>query len=150
MTFNVHCFHVYPVSKCGNKPGMQLGNLIAIIKSNVLSSQEMYIKFLLQNLPALKYVKSTELSLHQMILRSTGNLRTRTGIVPYSKTCEVFENTIKSKKIDPQLIVHVLIHMEFCQEIKEVDTLQKYKGHFNPRWVLSQLHLFRGFYSVHV
>ena len=46
---------------------------------------------------------------------------TRTGVVTYSRIYEVFENAIKSKKIDPQLIVHFLIHMEFCQEVKEVD-----------------------------
>ena len=34
---------------------------------------------------------------------------------------EVFKNAIKSKKTDTQLIIHFLIHMEFCQEIKEVD-----------------------------
>ena len=58
MTFNVHCFHVYFVSKCGDKPGMQLGNLMEIIKSNVLSSKEMYVKVLPQNLPALNEVCS--------------------------------------------------------------------------------------------
>ena len=160
MPFNVHCFHVYLVSKCGDKPGMQLGNLMDIIKSNVLSSKEMYIEFLPQNyipvlpqnLPALKKVCSDlnkrgimlfvqaqtvedswiiidkDLLLHKV----NGTVfapddftehreLTRTGIVPYSKICEVFENAIKSKKIDPQLIIHFLIHMEFCQEVKELD-----------------------------
>ena len=152
MTFNVHCFHVYLVSKCRNEPGMQLGNLMEIIKSQILSSKEMYVKFLPQNLPALKevcsdlnkrgimlFVQAQTVEDSWIIIDKDLLLReingtvfapddftehrelTRTGIVPYSKICEVFENAIKSKKIDPQLIVHFLIHMEFCQEVKEVD-----------------------------
>ena len=152
MTFNVHCFHVYLVSKCGDKPGMQLGNLMEIIKFNVLSSKEMYVKVLPQNLPALKevcsdlnkrgiilFVQAQTVEDSWIIIDKDLLLRevngtvfapddftehrelTRTGVVPYFKICEVFDNAIKSKKIDPQLIIHFLIHMEFCQEIKEVD-----------------------------
>ena len=58
MTFNVHCFHVYLVSKCRDKPAMQLGNLMEIIMSNILSSKEVYLQFLPQDLPALKAVCS--------------------------------------------------------------------------------------------
>ena len=149
MTFNVHCFHVYLVSKCGYKPGMQLGNLMEIIKSNILLRKQM---FLPQNLPALKevcsdlnkrgimlFVQAQTVEDSWIIIDKDLLLREvngtlfapadftehreliRTGIVPYSKICEVFDNAIKSKKIDPQLIVHFLVHMEFCQEIKEVD-----------------------------
>ena len=155
MTFNVHCFHVYLVSKCGENPGMQLRNIMEIIKSNVISSKEMYVHFLPQNLPALKevcsdlnkrgimlFVQAQTVENSWIIIDKDLLLRevngtvfapddftehrqlTRTGVVPYSKICEVFENTIKSKKINPQLVVHFLVLMQFCQEIKEVDILK--------------------------
>ena len=40
VTFVAHCFHVYLVSECGSKPGMQLGHLMQTIQSDPLSSKE--------------------------------------------------------------------------------------------------------------
>ena len=49
---------------------------------------------------------------------------TRTGVVPFSKICSEFDELIKTKEIDPQLIVDFLVHMEFCREMTEDDGLR--------------------------
>ena len=146
VTFRAHCFHVYLVSECGSKPGMQLGPLMKTIQSNPLSSKE---KFLPQTFEALHKTCSNISKRGIMLYIETKNIEsswiiidkdmlfrevngsvfapdsftehkelTRTGVVPFSKICSVFE------ELHPELIVDFLVHMEFCQEIKEEDLLK--------------------------
>ena len=49
---------------------------------------------------------------------------TRTGVVPFCKICSEFDKLIKTKEVDPQLIVDFLVHMEFCREMTEDDGLR--------------------------
>ena len=152
VTFIAHYFHVFLVSKCGSKPGMQLSHLMKTIESDPLSSKE---KFLPQTLEALHeacsninkrgvllYIQTKSIESSWIIIDKDVLLRevngsvfspegftehkelTRTGVVPFSKICNVFEELIKAKETDPQLIVDFLVHMEFCREIKEEDLLK--------------------------
>ena len=152
VTFVAHCFHVYLVSECGSKPGMQLGPLMQTILSDSLSSKE---KVLPQSLEALheacsniskrgimlyiqkKSVESSWIIIDKdMLLREVNGSvfapdsfdehkeLTRTGVVPFSKICSVFEELIKTKATDPELIVDFLVHMEFCREMTEEDGLK--------------------------
>ena len=152
VTFHAHCFHVYLVSECGSKPGMQLGRLMQTIQSDPLSSKE---KFLPQSLEALHeacsniskrgimlYIQTKSVESSWIIIDKDMLLRevngsvfapdsfaehkelTCTGVVPFSKIRSVFEELIKTKATDPELIVDFLVHMEFCREIKEEDLLK--------------------------
>ena len=56
MPFQVHCFHVYLISKCGDKPGLQLGELFQTIQHDIQSSDEAYVTFLPQDLSSLREV----------------------------------------------------------------------------------------------
>ena len=50
VSFQSHCFHVYLVSECGDKAGLQLGSLMKAIKSAPLSSREKFLPHTLQAL----------------------------------------------------------------------------------------------------
>ena len=152
VTFHAHCFHVYLVSECGSKSGMQLGPLMQTIQSDPLSGKE---KFLPQSLEALHeacsniskrgimlYIQTKSVESSWIIIDKDMLLRevngsvfapdsfsehielTRTGVVPFSKICSVFEELIKTKATDPELIVDFLVHMEFCREMTEEDGLK--------------------------
>ena len=56
MPFQVHCFHVYLISKCGDKPGLQLGELFQTIQHDIQSSDETYVRFLPKDLSSLREV----------------------------------------------------------------------------------------------
>ena len=115
ITFVAHCFHVYLVSECGSKPGMQLGPLMQTIESDPHSSKE---RFLPQSLEALheacsninnrgamlyietKTVESSWIIIDKDMLLCEVNGSvfapdsfaehkelTRTGVVPFSKIC---------------------------------------------------------------
>ena len=58
---------------------------------------------------------------------------TRTGVVPFSKIYSIFKELIKSKEIEPQLIVDFLVHMEFCREMTEEDGLKLVTG-IHPKY----------------
>ena len=151
ITFHVHCLHVYLVSKCGGKPGMKLGDLITTIESNPLS-KEQYLPqnieslhktcCVLKQVGILLYIQRKCIEDGWVILDKDVLLReingsvfapedfreykelTRTGVVPFSKICSELTDLIRAKKIDPQLIVDFLVHMEFCREMTEDDGLR--------------------------
>ena len=151
MTFHAHCFHVYLVSKCGSKPGMQLGDLMKTIQSDPSSEEwflpksmadlyeacsslsKMGIMLFIQTKPAESswIIIDKDLLLHKVNGSvfapedfSEHKELTRTGVVPLSKICSEFDELIKTKEIDPQLIVDFLVHMEFCREMTEDDGLR--------------------------
>ena len=144
MTCVAHCLHVYIISNCGSKPGMKLGDLVKVIKSDEKNSilpdtiESLHTTCSnLSKMGILLYIQrnSKESSWividRDMLLREVnGSIfapedfseykhLTSTGVVPFSKICGEFK-----EKIDPQLIVDFLVHMEFCQEIREEDLLK--------------------------
>ena len=151
MTCIAHCFHVYLVSKCGSKPGMQLCDLMKTIQSDPSSEEwflpknmaelheacsslsKMGIMLFIQTKPTESswIVIDKDLLLHKV----NGSVfapedfhehkeLTRTGVVPYSKIRSEYDELIKTTEIDPQLIVDFLVHMEFCREMTEDDGLR--------------------------
>ena len=151
MTFHAHCFQVYLVSKCGSKPGMQLGDLMKTIKSDPYSEEwflpksmadlheacsslsKMGIMLFIQAKPTESswIIIDKDLLLHKVNGSvfapedfSEHKELTRTGVVPFSKICSEFDELKKTKEIDPQLIVDFLVHMEFCREMTEDDGLK--------------------------
>ena len=146
VSFHSHCFHVYLVSECGDKAGLQLGSLMKTIESDPLSSRE---KFLPQTLEALHvacsnlskrgvtlYIQTQSIESSWIIIDKDMLLRevngsvfasadftehkslTQTGVVPFSKIQSSFP------QFDPHLITDFLVHMEFCREIREEDLLK--------------------------
>ena len=146
VSFQSHCFHVYLVSECGDKAGLQLGSLMKTIESDPLSSRE---KFLPQTLEALHeacsnlnkrgvtlYIQTQSVESSWIIIDKDMLLRevngsifapadftehkslTQTGVVPFSKIQSSFP------QFDPHLIADFLVHMEFCREIREEDLLE--------------------------
>ena len=152
VTFHDHCFYVYLVSECKDKPGLQLKDLMTTIKhSNKFSGR----KFLPTTIQALGeacsnlnkrgvmlYIQTQTIENSWIIIDKDLLLRevngsvfapagfteykslTQTGVVPFSKIPDQFSSLIETKKIDPQLIVDFLVHMEFCREIREEDLLK--------------------------
>ena len=152
VSFHDHCFHVYLVSECKDKPGLQLKDLMTAIKhSNKFSGR----KFLPRTIQALGeacsnlnkrgvmlYIQTQTIESSWIIIDKDMLLRevngsvfapagfteykslTQTGVVPFSKIPDQFASLIETKKTDPQLIVDFLIHMEFCREIREEDLLK--------------------------
>ena len=45
------------------------------------------------------------------------SLAIHTGVVPYTKISECFRQLEETKHIDTELIVHFMVHMEYCREI---------------------------------
>ena len=146
VSFQPHCLHVYLVSECGDKAGLQLGSLMKTIGSDPLSSRE---KFLPQTLEALHkacsnlnrrgvtlYIQTQSIESSWIIVDKDMLLRevngsvfapadftehkslTQTGVVHFSKIQSSFP------QFDPHLITDFLVHMEFCREIREDDLLQ--------------------------
>ena len=151
MTCLAHCFHVYLVSKCGSKPGMQLGDLMKTIKSDPSSEKwflpkstaevreacsslsKMGIMLFIQTEPTESswIIIDKDLLLHKVNGSvfapedfSEHKELTRTGVVPFSKICGEFDELIKTKEVGPQLIVDFLVHMEFCREMTKDDGLR--------------------------
>ena len=144
VSFQSHCFHVYLVSECGSKPGLQLKSLMTAIEVSQFSSKE----FLPSTIEALHeacsnlnrrgvtlYIQMQSIERSWIIIDKDMLLRevngsvfapadftehkslTQTGVVPFSKiqsNCPQF---------DPHLITDFLVHMEFCREIREEDLL---------------------------
>ena len=150
VTFHDHCFHVYLVSECKDKPGLQLKDLMTTIKCSNFSSKE----FLPQTIQAvgeacsnlskrgvMLYIQTQTIESSWIIIDKDLLLRevngsvfapagfteykslTQTGVVPFSEVLNQFADLIKTKKTDSQLIVDFLVHMEFCREIREEDLL---------------------------
>ena len=150
VSFHDHFFHVYLVSECRDKPGLQLKDLMTAIEHSNFSGKE----FLPQTLQALGeacsnlnkrglmlYTQTQTIENNWIIIDKDMLLRevngsvfapadfiehkslTQTGIVPFSQVLVQFASLIETRDIDPQLIVDFLVHMEFCQEIREEDIL---------------------------
>ena len=144
VSFQSHCFHVYLVSECGSKPGLQLKSIMTAIEASQFSSKE----FLPSTLEALHeacgnlnkrgvtlYIQTQSTESSWIIIDKDALLRevngsvfapadftehkslTRTGVVPFSKIQSSFP------QFDPHLIADFLVHMEFCREIREEDLL---------------------------
>ena len=145
VSFQSHCFHVYLVSECGSKPGLQLKSLMTAIEASQFSSKE----FLPSTLEALHeacsnlnkrgvtlYIQTQSRESSWIIIDKDMLLRevngsvfapadftehkslTQTGVVPFSKIQSSFP------QFDPHLITDFLVHMEFCREIREEDLLK--------------------------
>ena len=144
VSFQSHCFHVYLVSECGDKAGLQLKSIMAAIETSQFSSKE----FLPSTLEALHeacsnlnkrgvtlYIQTQSIESSWIIVDKDMLLRevngsvfapadftehkslTQTGVVPFSKIQSSFP------QFDPHLIADFLVHMEFCREIREEDLL---------------------------
>ena len=145
VSFQSHCFHVYLVSECGSKPGLQLKSFMTAIEASQFSSKE----FLPSTLEALHeacsnlnrrgvtlYIQTQSIESSWIIIDKDMLLRevngsvfapadftehkslTQTGVVPFSKIQSSFP------QFDPHLITDFLVHMEFCREIREEDLLK--------------------------
>ena len=153
MTFHAHCFHVYLVSECGSKPGMQLGSLMEIIDTDPATSDEKFLPKSLQHLHEtcmnlsergiMTYIQTRSIDSSWIIIDKDMLFRevngtlfapkhfiehmvlsdTCTGVVPFSKLCSSFTKLIETEQIDAELIVAFMIHMEFSREIREEDLL---------------------------
>ena len=145
-----HCFHVYLVSECQDKPGLQLKDLMTAIRSSfsgkeVLPRTIQVLREVCSNLNkrgVMLYIQTQTTGNSWIIIDKDMLLRevngsvfapagftehkslTQTGVVPFSKVLDQFADLIETKKIDPQLIVDFLVHMEFCREIREEDLLK--------------------------
>ena len=146
-----HCFHVYLVSNCRDKPGLQLKDLMTAIKRSNFSFKE-FLPTTMQALGeacsnlnkrgVMLYIQTQTVENSWIIIDKDMLLRevngsvfapadfieykslTQTGVVPFSKVLDEFADLIETKKIDPQLILDFLVHMEFCREIREEDLLK--------------------------
>ena len=150
VSFLDHCFHVYLVSECRDKPGLQLKDLMTTIKSS-FSGEEVLPRTMqalgescsnLNKRGVMLYIQTQTIENSWIIIDKDLLLRevngsifapagfteykslTQTGVVPFSKVPDLFADLIETKKIDLQLIVDFLVHMEFCREIREEDLLK--------------------------
>ena len=145
VSFQSHCFHVYLVSECGSKPGLQLKSLMTAIEASQFSSKE----FLPSTLEALHeacsnlnmrgvtmYIQTPSIESSWIIIDKDALLRevngsvfapadftehkslTQTGVVHFSKIQSSFP------QFDPHLIADFLVHMEFCREMTVEDGLK--------------------------
>ena len=145
VSFQSDCFHVYLVSECGSKPGLQLKSLMTAIEASQFSSKE----FLPSTLEALHeacsnlnkrgvtlYIQTQSIESSWIIIDKDMLLRevngsvfapadftehkslTQTGVVPFSKIQSSFP------QFDAHLIADFLVHMEFCREMTVKDGLK--------------------------
>ena len=146
ITFRDHCFHVYLVSVCGSKPGLQLSNLLTTILADPHSSEEKFLPLTIQALHeacsnlskrgVILYIQTQSIESNWIIIDKDILLRevngsvfspadftehkslTQTGVVPLSKIESSFP------QFHPQLIVDFLVHMEFCRQMTVEDGLK--------------------------
>ena len=140
-----HCFHIYLVSECRDKPGLRLKDLMVAIKCSNFSGKE----FLPQTIQALGeacsnlnkrgvmlYIQTQTIENSWIIIDKDLLLRevngsvfapagfteykslTQTGVVPLSKIESCFP------QFDSQLILDFLVHMEFCRQVTAEDGLK--------------------------
>ena len=145
VSFHDHCFHVYLVSKCRDKPGLQLKELMTTIECSNFSGRA----FLPQTIQALGeacsnlnkrgvmlYIQTQTIENSWIIIDKDLLLRevngsvfapagfteykslTKTGVVPLSKIESCFP------QFDSQLILDFLVHMEFCRQVTVEDGLK--------------------------
>ena len=145
VSFHDHCFHVYLVSECRDKPGLQLKDLMTAIERSNFSGR----KYLPQTIQALGeacsnlnkrgimlYIQTQPIENSWIIVDKDMLLRevngsvfapagfteykslTQTGVVPLSKIESCFP------QFDSQLILDFLVHMEFCRQVTAEDGLK--------------------------
>ena len=145
VSFHDHCFHVYLVSECRDKPALQLKDLMTSIERSNFSGKE----FLPQTLQAVSeacsnlnkrgvmlYIETQTIGNSWIIIDKDMLLRevngsvfapagfvehkslTQTGVVPLSKIERCFP------RFDSQLILDFLVHMEFCRQVTAEDGLK--------------------------
>ena len=152
VTFCSHTLYIYLVSDCAKKLGLRLGSLVKTIESDPLSWKERFLPQTLEEVHEacsiindrglILFIRTQPLENSWIVIDKDMLLRqvygavlsprdfaehkslTVTGVVPFSKLCSTFAELIEAKKIDPQLIVDFLVHMEFCREIREDDLLK--------------------------
>ena len=151
VSFHDHCFHVYLVSECREKPGLQLKELMTAIERSDFPGKEFLPRTIqalgeacsnLNKRGVMLYIQTQTIESSWIIIDKDMLLRevngsvfapadfteykslTQTGVVPFSKIVDQFASLIETKKIDPQLIVDFLVHMEFCRQIREEDLLK--------------------------
>ena len=131
------------------KTELQLGNLMKSIASDPLSWKERFLPQTLEELHkacsilkdrgVILYIQTNALENSWIIIDKDMLLRqvygavlappnfpdhrslTQIGIVPFSKICSTFADLIQARKIDPEILLDFLVHMEFCREIREED-----------------------------
>ena len=145
VSFQSHCFHVYLVSECGSKPGLQLKSIMTAIEASQFSSKEFLPSTLLALHEACSNLNKRGVTLYiqtqsvesswiiidkDMLLREVNGSvfapadftehksLTQTGVVPFSKIQSSFP------QFDPHLIADFLVHMEFCREMIVEDGLK--------------------------
>ena len=145
VSFHDHCFHVYLVSECRDKPGLQLKDLMTTIEYSDFLGKE----FLPQTIQALSeacsnlnkrgvmlYIQTQTIENSWIIIDKYMLLQevngsvfapadfteykslTQTGVVPLSKIKSSFP------QFDSQLILDFLVHMEFCRQVTAEDGLK--------------------------
>jgi hypothetical protein len=152
ITFCSHTLFIYLVSDCAKKPGLRLGSLVKAIESDPLSWKERFLPQTLEEVHEacsiindrglILFIRTQPLENSWIVIDKDVLLRqvyggvfaprdfaehkslAVTGVVPFSTLCSTFADLIEAKKIDPQLIVDFLVHMEFCREIREDDLLK--------------------------
>ena len=143
VSFLSHCFHVYLVSECRDKPGLQLKNLMTAIKHG-FSGEEVLPQTMqalgeacsnLNKRGIVLYIQTQTIENSWIIIDKDLLLRevngsvfapagfteykslTQTGVVPLSKIESCFP------QFDSQLILDFLVHMEFCRQVTAKDGL---------------------------
>ena len=144
VSFLSHCFHVYLVSECRDKPGLQLKDLMTAIRQGF--SSEKVLPRTIQTLGeacsnlnkrgVMLYIQTQTIENSWIIIDKDMLLRevngsvfapagfteykslTQTGIVPLSKIESCFP------QFDSQLILDFLVHMEFCRQVTAEDGLE--------------------------
>ena len=145
VSFHDHCFHVYLVSECRDKPGLQLKDLMTATEHSDFPGKE----FLPQTVQALGeacsnlnkrgvmlYIQTQTIENSWIIIDKDMLLRevngsvfapagfteykslTQTGVVPLTKIESCFP------QFDSQLILDFLVHMEFCRQVTVEDGLK--------------------------
>ena len=145
VSFHDHCFHVYLVSECRDKPGLQLNDLMTAIERTDFPSKE-FIPTTIQALGeacshlnkrgVMLYIQTQTIENSWIIIDKDMLLRevngsvfapagfteykslTQTGVVPLSKIKSCFP------QFDSQLILDFLVHMEFCRQVTAEDGLK--------------------------
>ena len=145
VSFQSHCFHVYLVSECGDKAGLQLKSLMRAIAASQFSSKDFLPSTLelvheacsnLNKRGVTLYIQTQSIESSWIIIDKDKLLRevngsvfapadftehkslTQTGVVPFSKIQSSFP------QFDPLLIADFLVHMEFCREMTVEDGLK--------------------------
>ena len=151
VSFHDHCFHVYLVSECKDKPGLELKDLMTAIKCSDFPGKDFLPRTIhalgeachhLNKRGVVLYIQTQTIENSWIIIDKDMLLRevngsvfapadfteykslTQTGVVPFSKILDQFAILIETKEIEPQLIVDFLVHMDFCREIREEDLLK--------------------------